>query len=582
MNSINIFEKLNFIDVLFLVLRRNHHIYFIKSNFTSKFFSFFGVKKIKKLEWNLIDLENNNQKIITNIIEENKVDKNVYKILNFFSEKIQLENNFFHYLIKYFSNHNVIGNFSIENFLVLVEASNILFKNKKKIFFLESTEINDFIKKNYENENLLFIFKRKFFDFKNLKNFFIILKNLKYVFYKFKIDRNKQKSIAVMDSFEINKPKEFFNLKEFSDKTIFLSNDNNHNMSDIINIYHYIDLNIIINTLKELFNDNQNFKSFKLLRYLYINFYFQKLIFKKIFKIYHIKKFVSSHIAQIFTSSGIAAIHELNGKSFGFTMSFCEKYSSHLNIDAFDYFISFNNSTYKKVENSNLKLIREIGYIGDYKFKKKFKEGVEIKKNLKEKGVNYIIGFFDQGYSKNSMFNVHYNVSKKGYEFLLNKIILHEDIGLIIKPKKPALLKEKLGKVYDLLIEAQKTGRVILFDKHPIYHSKNFEDTPAKVAAASNISIHDTLLAGTAGLESALTGTKSVYFDYYNARKSQFDNNDLKIVFRDWNSLWEEILKDYKYGNQSLGNWTGIIKKFDMTRDGKANLRIMNFLNNNQ
>ena len=58
MNSINIFEKLNFIDVLFLVLRRNHHIYFIKSNFTSKFFSFFGVKKIKKLEWNLIDLEN--------------------------------------------------------------------------------------------------------------------------------------------------------------------------------------------------------------------------------------------------------------------------------------------------------------------------------------------------------------------------------------------------------------------------------------------------------------------------------------------------------------------------------------------
>ena len=263
-------------------------------------------------------------------------------------------------------------------------------------------------------------------------------------------------------------------------------------------------------------------------------------------------------------------------------MSFCEKYSSHLNIDAFDYFISFNNSTYKKVENSNLKLIKEIGYIGDYKFKKKFKEGVEIKKNLKEKGVNYIIGFFDQGYSKNSMFNVHYNVSKKGYEFLLNKIILHEDIGLIIKPKKPALLKEKLGKVYDLLIEAQKTGRVILFDKHPIYHSKNFEDTPAKVAAASNISIHDTLLAGTAGLESALTGTKSVYFDYYNARKSQFDNNDLKIVFRDWNSLWEEILKDYKYGNQSLGNWTGIIKKFDMTRDGKANLRIMNFLNNNQ
>tara|TARA_B100001063_G_C16625304_1_gene482858 strand:- start:394 stop:933 length:540 start_codon:yes stop_codon:yes gene_type:complete len=177
------------------------------------------------------------------------------------------------------------------------------------------------------------------------------------------------------------------------------------------------------------------------------------------------------------------------------------------------------------------------------------------------------------------MFNVHYDVSKKGYEFLLNKIISHKDMGLIIKPKKPRFLREKLGTIYDLLIEAQKTGRVILFDKHSSYHSKNFEDTPAKVASASNISIHDTLLAGTAGLESALTGAKSVFFDYYNARKSQFDNDDLKIVFRDWNSLWEEILKDCKYGNQSLGNWTGIIDKFDMIRDGKANLRIMNFLN---
>ena len=32
---------------------------------------------------------------------------------------------------------------------------------------------------------------------------------------------------------------------------------------------------------------------------------------------------------------------------------------------------------------------------------------------------------------------------------------------------------------------------------------------------ASDLTIHDTLAAGTAGLESALTGTKSIYFDWH-------------------------------------------------------------------
>ena len=94
---------------------------------------------------------------------------------------------------------------------------------------------------------------------------------------------------------------------------------------------------------------------------------------------------------------------------------------------------------------------------------------------------------------------------------------------------------------------------------------------------ASDLTIHDTLLAGTAGLESTLTGTKSV-FDYYNATKSQFDKENLKIVFRDWNYLWNEISKDLESGNNNLGNWKDIIDNFDNFRDGKTNIRIMEFL----
>ena len=120
-----------------------------------------------------------------------------------------------------------------------------------------------------------------------------------------------------------------------------------------------------------------------------------------------------------------------------------------------------------------------------------------------------------------------------------------------------------------------------VFDKHPEYHSKNFEDIPAKVGFASNITIHDTLLAGTAGLESALTGCKSLYFDYHNSKKSLFLKNNLKIVFNDWKVLWDHIEKDIKIGDPSLGNWDEVIDQFDKYRDGNTNLRMIDFFEKN-
>ena len=125
------------------------------------------------------------------------------------------------------------------------------------------------------------------------------------------------------------------------------------------------------------------------------------------------------------------------------------------------------------------------------------------------------------------------------------------------------------------------TKRCIIFDNYYENHAKNFKDTPAKIAMASDITIHDTLLAGTAGLEAALVGTKSVFFDYYKSKNNQFEEKGLNIVFRDWNSLWEEIEKDYnKKSSINLGDWSQIIDKFDKFRDGKTNLRIIDFIKN--
>ncbi|MDC3082655.1 hypothetical protein OA333_03855, partial [Candidatus Pelagibacter sp.] len=280
-------------------------------------------------------------------------------------------------------------------------------------------------------------------------------------------------------------------------------------------------------------------------------------------------------------SSAIAAIHEVGGYSIGVTYSYSERFNSFQNIDAFDYFISFNNDNYKYKKYSNLKEIKKFGYVLDYKFKKYTSVSLDIREKLLNTGAKYIIGFFDQGSNDNNLFNyLNHDISRKSYVFLLEKVLINENYALVIKPKKPRLLKHKLGDAYYLIDKAKKTGRCLIFDESDNEHVKNFKDIPAKIAMICDITIHDMLIAGTAGLESALNGTKSVYFDYYNSQKNQFESDGLNIVFRDWSNLWKSIENEYKNRGNNLGNWTNIISNFDKYRDGKTNQRIMNFLSN--
>lgn len=581
MQNIHIFQKLTFIlSIKILLQNKNECIFFVRKNIVSKFFKFFNIKRIQQLEWDLIELnDKQKKKTITRIIENQEVANFVYGYLNSINNLHSIEKNFYHYLVKYYSNHKVIGDFSIENIIIFFEACDFIFKNKKKYFYINNSELNNFIKIKYSSIDNIINFTNKcpiniFFSYFNIFKKFIFVFN-------FRSKKKSDKKLwAVMDSFEINEPSKFFSIKKYYDKIIYLTFQKNIKFEGLIFIYNFVSISIIFKTLKVFFSKNY-FKRNKTLNYLYLNYYFDKLVFKKIFKFYNIKKFITAYIPQVFSSSAVAAIHEINGKSFGFTMSFCEEYSSHQNIDAYDFFISFNNSNYKKQTISNLKKIYELGYIHDYKFENKRIDSKKLKETLNQNSAEYIIGFFDQGHSADKLFEISYEVAREGYNFLLNKVISNKIVGLIIKPKKPKFLKEKLGDVYNLLIKAKQTGRVIVLDDHPVYHSKNFEDIPAKVAFASNITIHDTLLAGTAGLESALSGCKSVYFDYYKSSKSQFYKDNLKIAFNDWDVLWDNIESDMNNKNPQLGNWENIINRFDSFQDGKSNLRIMNFIENN-
>ena len=222
MQVISIFERLFFIEVILILIKTNQKIYFLNSNITSKILCFLKIKRIRKIDWDLIKLEVNNYKIITKIKENQEVINFVYSFLDETKKNSKIENNFFHYLVKYTSNQKIIGKLSLENLLVFLEAFEILLINSKKQYYFESSILDNFILKKYSSDSRSFFFKKM--KFKNsFFIFFFLIKKIRYLFI-FETLKFQNKSIVVMDSPEMNNPEIFFKENNFYNKIIFLTN----------------------------------------------------------------------------------------------------------------------------------------------------------------------------------------------------------------------------------------------------------------------------------------------------------------------------------------------------------------------
>ena len=76
---------------------------------------------------------------------------------------------------------------------------------------------------------------------------------------------------------------------------------------------------------------------------------------------------------------------------------------------------------------------------------------------------------------------------------------------------------------------------------------KDLNTRPALAAMASDIAIHQRLDAGSAGTEAALCGVPTLMYDSYGLTNSQFYHNGRnKIVFDNWDSMWNAIKKNLK------------------------------------
>ena len=242
---------------------------------------------------------------------------------------------------------------------------------------------------------------------------------------------------------------------------------------------------------------------------------------------------------------------------------------------------SYNNFSEDQFENKSINQYhKNIGYFNDYKFKYFISDAKKQRNILHKKGIKFIISFFDQGTTGDKRYGFSHDRSAKNYQFLFEKLILNKNMALIIKPKKPKQLTEKLKKINDIFEKAKKTNRLILVETYDNVSDKNSKYPPSYYAMISDLAIHDTLVSGSAGIDAYCSRVNTVFLDFYNFKESIFrSNKNIKIVYENLNELWNDIESKFIFENKhNIGNWNGIMNKIDPINDWKANHRIANIL----
>lgn len=217
------------------------------------------------------------------------------------------------------------------------------------------------------------------------------------------------------------------------------------------------------------------------------------------------------------------------------------------------------------------------GYLGDFRFPLLKATADAVRSRLRRNGAKKIIAFLDENTIDDGRWFPGDDFTQQSYAFIIGLVLRYPDLGLIIKPKTPRTLRRRLGSVAELLDEALRTGRCHLFDESGLQSPY----PPAAAALASDVVVHEFLSAGTAAIESALCGAKTLLMDKEGWRVSPFYRLGVgTVVFNEWDALWQACGEHWKTdaGIPGFGDWSALLGELDPFRDGKAAERMGDYL----
>lgn len=217
------------------------------------------------------------------------------------------------------------------------------------------------------------------------------------------------------------------------------------------------------------------------------------------------------------------------------------------------------------------------GYLGDHRFPLLKERALNVREQLMRQGAEKILAYLDENSAADSRWHTGNEFMRVNYEFLLQKVLTHSWLGLVLKPKVPSTLRQRLGPVKQLLEEAVATGRCYLYEEGKVQGSY----PPAVAGLSADITVHGHLCASTAGLECALAGIPTLLMDREGWSVSPLYNLGLgRVVFQNWEHLWDRCLEHWEnpQGIPGFGDWSPLLDQLDPFRDGRGAERMGTYL----
>ena len=273
------------------------------------------------------------------------------------------------------------------------------------------------------------------------------------------------------------------------------------------------------------------------------------------------------------------AIQGNGGISVFWQMAFNGSVSAHSQTFA-DIIFSYSNSsnTLEEKINSQYGYNIIIGYPKDYAGLLLKNEASSLRNKLKRHGAQKIIFSIDEYSSDDSRWHTGHELQRENYSYILEKVLEIPWLGAIFKPKVSKDLRQRLGEVNEILVQAEKTGRCKVIEdsgRHTTLAS------PILAGLASDVCIHGHLSAGTSAVECALGGLPTLLIDREGCPKSElYKLPEEKVIFKNWPDAMDAVMDHFQTprGIPGFGDWSDYLDEFDPFRDGKAAYRMGTYL----
>lgn len=634
MNGNLFLDRLTFLSFLkILFFYKNYNILIIDDLKKSNFFftKLLGLRKnkIKEINFFLGDLKTKDNKNLFELnrsissrlsfeISNNICREQILKDLNqkYGNQTIQLfiAKKILHYIEFYTGRILVKEHFSKSNKDKILLPGPLLFDKKELIKNFNTSNLDFYFSpfsntgvkiKNTLSFEFSFIFNILKFLFKK------ILSSFFYFFINKKIFFAEQKNNFIMSPLESNVEQTNVFKSQFfwmSEKAISFKNLLFSETLKEFNIQKKNNLYLFVNLKDSLFFYKETRKNFLIKkiknekRKIFYSFFSIKknlsnFILFEIYKVFDTAQFISSVViffeikSFLFYRSDFPSTDaaQLIAKELNLSTN-CFQYSNMSSqvptmLSTADNFLLFSEYYEKFFKTDLIKPKNFIinGYPYNYS-SKAFKNEIQKIQNLMiQRGVEYTISYFNESEQVGKWGHTNEKSNIKILEFFSKLLINNKRLGLLLKPQKTghSLIKYINN---DLIREAYMTGRLIELNEESKSQNTFGLNTvyPSMAALASDLTIGH-VYGGTASLEAALTGTKSVLLSLNN------ENDEIKdilktenIVFNSLDELEIELKKEIMKNNKKdLGDWKNIIEKFDKYKDSSGVERLNKILKAN-